>query len=856
MSPLLWISLAAFASTAVILTVTGISLFRNGHRSLAYWLFGWSALAEGAFVQLLIPSFPPIAPMSPIFTAVVAPFMLLGAAAHSGRREPAWVLVVSFVLGAVRVAAYLVGARDFAISIALATEPMLAAATAWLLLHPHPPASRPVAVSDRALALGFVAYGAVEFFDASSHARGSFGLANWIAWVGVAVPLGTLQIALHLEGVARTARRHEEDLHAFSTRLEALAASPLDFLAEFDALGRLVWTSSGAALAAGRPLETLVGCSVLDFLDPDGESSVRDALSTRGRLTPADVESAAGTSHLAILPDGSRRWFEFVGTCRRSHDGELRIVARLRDVTSRTEQERALRRSEERLRRSERIAGVGSWELDLKRREVVLSDEMRRIHGLRIGAGPALLEQVTRCIVPEDLEAATAMRRAVVERGENVEATFRIRRADDGRLRTVRVRCELDRDRDGHPAYLVGTTFDVTEQVELLHQLERRQRWLRALLDSDIVSVFVADAKGRILEASGGFLSLLGYDASDLPLDWRLVTAPEDRAADERRAALADPNVLPQPFEKRFLARNGERIPMLMSCTTISPGAAFLIGADLRERKREDDRRARQQRELEETVVARTRELVESRNRLLAQERLAAVGTLAAGVAHQINNPIGAILNCAEYALLCRDDDEASEIFERALRDNLQEARRCARIIRSMLQFSRDQPTAKWAEDLGRVVRRAHRAIGAYAKDREATVTITTTDQPLLVRMSPIEIEQAIVNVLHNAIESRAKDASVSILLTRRDEHAVLEVGDDGRGIPAEQLERVFEPFFSTRTREGGTGLGLSVTHGVFADHGGQVRIESIPGVGTRVVLTLPLLEGPAEGCEEADRHD
>src|SRR5690606_31762858 len=130
----------------------------------------------------------------------------------------------------------------------------------------------------------------------------------------------------------------------------------------------------------------------------------------------------------------------------------------------------------------------------------------------------------------------------------------------------------------------------------------------------------------------------------------------------------------------------------------------------------------------------------------------------------------------------------------------------------------RDQPTAERAEDLGRVVRRAHRAIHAYAKDREATVTITTTDQPLLVRMSPIEIEQAIVNVLHNAIESRAKDASVSILLTRRDEHAVLEVGDDGRGIPAEQLERVFEPFFSTRTREGGTGLGLSVTHGVFAD--------------------------------------
>ncbi len=279
---------------------------------------------------------------------------------------------------------------------------------------------------------------------------------------------------------------------------------------------------------------------------------------------------------------------------------------------------------------------------------------------------------------------------------------------------------------------------------------------------------------------------------------------------------------------------------MQISLAQVAPDTALLIASDLSERRRAEAQGAYHERQLEETVAERTRELLESRERLLESERLAVVGTLAAGVAHQINNPIGAILNCSEYALLCSGDEDARDIFERALIDNLAEAQRCAQIVRSMLQFSRDQPTAKWVEDLNRIVRRAQRAISAYAKDRRATVSFRTADEALLVRISPIELEQAIVNVLRNAIESRPSGVHVSIRLARRDKWATIEITDDGRGIPPEHQERLFEPFFSTRTREGGTGLGLSVAHGIVADHGGQIRIESIQGTGTRVALTLP----------------
>lgn len=99
------------------------------------------------------------------------------------------------------------------------------------------------------------------------------------------------------------------------------------------------------------------------------------------------------------------------------------------------------------------------------------------------------------------------------------------------------------------------------------------------------------------------------------------------------------------------------------------------------------------------------------------------------------------------------------------------------------------------------------------------------------------------MKVLRNAIESRERGVHVSLRLARRDKNAIIEVTDDGRGVDPLHQERVFEPFFSTRTREGGTGLGLSVSHGIVVDHGGQIRIDSLPGMGTRVVISLPIEE-------------
>lgn len=402
---------------------------------------------------------------------------------------------------------------------------------------------------------------------------------------------------------------------------------------------------------------------------------------------------------------------------------------------------------------------------------------------------------------------------------------------------------------------IVIRTRNVTERILLERAIQTGNERFRLLVDSNIVSVFHVDSSGMIQEANDAFLSLVGRTREELPLAWRKLAVPTDPS--DPTGPKKDPmDMLDEagesgnavPYEQDLLSASGERLSTLLGRVRLPEGTTLFIAVDQSDRKRAEQLIAQRQQELEEAVAQRTLELVASRSKLIEAERLAAAGTLAAGVAHQINNPIGAILNGAEYALLCRDDDDASETFERALRDILSEARRCARIVRSMLQFSRGEPTQKWREALNDVVRRAHHAVAAHATDRSASVRVEIPDEPIYAHVNPIEIEQALVNILCNAIESRDVGARVSLSLTAREDLARIEVRDDGRGIPEADREHLFEPFFSTRSREGGTGLGLSVAHGVVADHQGSLRIETEPGGGTRVCVTIPRLPSDPDG--------
>jgi two-component system NtrC family sensor kinase len=240
--------------------------------------------------------------------------------------------------------------------------------------------------------------------------------------------------------------------------------------------------------------------------------------------------------------------------------------------------------------------------------------------------------------------------------------------------------------------------------------------------------------------------------------------------------------------------------------------------------------------ELEHEVAERQR----AEAALRQSGRLAAVGTLAAGIAHEINNPVAGILTAAELArALLRDGAPAAQL-EEVLESIIGGAKRCGGIVRSVLQFARgEQHTERVPHELNDVVRRALALVRGEAARAGTHVGYDLAPGLPLVVMDTTEMTQTLTNLLHNAVQARA--TRVLVRTWHADACVHLAIEDDGCGIAAADLDRIFDPFFTTRREQGGTGLGLSIVHGIVTKHGGTVDVASAVGRGTTVTLALPL---------------
>ncbi|GEM_PF-1634424 len=405
---------------------------------------------------------------------------------------------------------------------------------------------------------------------------------------------------------------------------------------------------------------------------------------------------------------------------------------------------------------------------------------------------------------------------------------------------------------------------------------ERAQAELAARYDdlveqaSDLIAEF--DAEGRMVYANPAWRTILGIDptslvgmeakAIGLDLETHLTLAGKDGTAANSGATqhiglVEDATGRPVTLEYNLRPfRSGD-------------GSLHVVvtGRDVTERARRESDRERAQKDLLALVDTRSSELESSLRELQESQRLAAMGTMAAGIAHQINNPIGSIRLAAEYALANEgttrdsdndndndnDNDDEVGILRHALANCVEQAERCGRIVASMLQFARNESIPKQDEDLTRIVRSACDLVRRSPVADRAVLAPEIELEATPIRASAIELEQAILNVLHNACEAGTSDGEsvrVSIRLASDGDDAILRIADDGRGMTREEAARVFDPFYTTRLRRGGTGLGLSVAHGIIEDHGGSLSVESRPEVGTDVTIRLPLANVSVERVE------
>jgi two-component system NtrC family sensor kinase len=228
-------------------------------------------------------------------------------------------------------------------------------------------------------------------------------------------------------------------------------------------------------------------------------------------------------------------------------------------------------------------------------------------------------------------------------------------------------------------------------------------------------------------------------------------------------------------------------------------------------------------------------------------EKLASIGRLAAGVVHEINNPLATIAACSE-ALTARVEDvqdaELHQDFGEYLQIIRDEAFRCKTITNSLLEFSHQRQAEKLAGDINQIIEQTLQLIKHHPKLGKMRVIKELDPSLAPVYVNEGQMKQVFIALMSNSFDAMEAEGSLTIRTRWSDSepehHVCVEISDTGCGIPAQHLAKIFDPFFTTKPLGRGTGLGLSVCYGIVSEHGGRIEVDSTEGVGTTFRLLLP----------------
>ncbi len=388
------------------------------------------------------------------------------------------------------------------------------------------------------------------------------------------------------------------------------------------------------------------------------------------------------------------------------------------------------------------------------------------------------------------------------------------------------------------PAFLASVR-DVTERREaeeaLRLQKDLYETLLRAQSDAgEGLVIFGDDGVRYANDAAAHIVDATPEALTALP-SFEAVVAPDDRERFGRHAKDVARSVTRGPFDGAVLGAGGSRIEVEITMQPLRRSGRTDVLAIVRDvtEKRRLEREAEFQRE----AVVRS-------------ERLAALGTLVAGVAHEVNNPLTylqgnlelADLELANVEAAARErrppDPDAVASFRHGVRQALSGAERIARIVKTLKVVAREGRHVREIVDLTEVARSVEGLLRVGLPDRVA-LAVDAGPGPVVTIGDPSEIHQVVLNIAKNAVEAVGSRAgTVRVRVARRGGHAEVAIEDDGPGIPADARAKLFTPFFTTKPE--GTGLGLSIVLAITRDHGGDVLVDSEPGRGSRFLVRLP----------------
>lgn len=366
--------------------------------------------------------------------------------------------------------------------------------------------------------------------------------------------------------------------------------------------------------------------------------------------------------------------------------------------------------------------------------------------------------------------------------------------------------------------YFTVILRDITERLRAERLLQESEERYRRMVEVSPDAIFII-RDDRIVFMNQQGLKLLGATSPEQvigrsPLDF-IHPDSQARAREWIRRLLEGAQTVPLDEEK-FVRLDGSVVDVEVAAarsTDQGGGAIQVVVRDVTDQKRIEQQ-------------------------LRQAERLAEVGTLAAGMAHEIGTPMNVILGRAEQ-LMRRTDDEATR---KALATITAQVERITKIMNQLLTFARRKPSERRPVNLGQTLDDCLEVL--QERIRRARVTVQsqyeTILHPVYVHADPDQMSQVFLNLFINALHAMPGGGTLRIAVELLNNHVRVTVADTGHGIPREDLPRIFHPFFTTKEAGKGTGLGLTVVHNIVQEHGGTIAVESEPGKGTTFTIMLP----------------
>jgi len=397
-------------------------------------------------------------------------------------------------------------------------------------------------------------------------------------------------------------------------------------------------------------------------------------------------------------------------------------------------------------------------------------------------------------------------------------------------------------------ANLAQTQIEAEKRNE---ELQRAKAFTDNIIRSMVNSLAVTDRDSNITTANDACCQLLGYAREELlgqPAGLIFVDgAPNPFLRGSEFWSRCRTTGSGTGVETSLKTKRGEEVPASLNASVMRDRAGEVIGTllvatDLREMKRlllEARAAAAAQREQAAERAKAYCELKALQARLIQSEKMSSLGRMAASVAHEINNPLGAIVVYSHLLL----ENTAEEFAGRSnLQKIIREATRCRDIVRGLLDFARLSPGARQPADLNAILRATHDLLKGHAALKDIRVDLDLGAAPLQVTCDSSRIQQAFTNILVNAAEAISGPGTITMRAWRDQSRrmAAVSFADTGCGIPPANLERIFEPFFTTKQEGHGTGLGLAIAYGIVERHGGTIKADSRPGEGTTFTVWLP----------------